>query len=50
MDDKIIQVILDDIKDIKQDVKSLLAVKYQLFGIATGVAFIVTLLWDIVLK
>jgi len=42
MDDKVIDMILSDLKELKRDVKSLIALKYQIFGIVIGVSLIGT--------
>lgn len=48
--DTIHQMIIDDLKEVKKDVKSLLALKYQIFGIVTGVSFVVTLCYNLILR
>ena len=43
-------IIMDEIREIKKDVKSLLAMKYQVYGIVTGVSFVMSLGWTLFFK
>jgi len=48
--DKIHEMIITELREVKKDVKSLLALKFQLIGIVTGVSFIVSIGWQFILK
>ena len=42
--EKVMGIIIEDIREIKSDVKSLLKFKWQLMGIVTFISFVVSLL------
>lgn len=50
MDDKIVDIMLSDIKDIKSDVKSLLELKNKALGAIIGVSAIVTVAMNFLFK
>jgi len=43
------QMIIDDLKEVKRDVKSLLRFKWELIGITTAVSIIVSVGWKLIL-
>ena len=50
MDDKIVDIMLSDIKDIKSDVKSLLELKNKALGAIICLSAIVTMAFNYLLK
>lgn len=48
--DQVHEMIIVELREVKADVKSLLALKYQIFGIVTGVTCVITLGWQMALK
>ena len=49
-EDKLHELIVSDLKELKKDVKSLLALKYQVLSIASVISVIVATLWQFILK
>ena len=49
-DDQVIDIIRDDIKEIRSDVKTLLGLKNKVYGLIIGVSGIVTVLFNCFFK
>lgn len=48
--EKVIDIILDELKEIKKDVKDLVSFKYKLLGIVMTGSFIFTLVFTYLIK
>lgn len=50
MDDKIVDILRDDIKEIKSDIKILLGLKNKVYGFVIGVSAIISVACNLLLK
>lgn len=48
--DKIHDMIIFELREVKKDVKALLALKYQVLGMSTTASIIVAVAWQLFLK
>ena len=49
-EEKLHEMIMAELKELKRDVKSLLALKYQVLGASTIVSIVVAVTWQLLIR